>query len=124
MFFAFDGARTTALPRSAPRAATSSQAALLPLDEPVSPIVAVFGSVGLELVLVPDTVCEKLVELEEVSLTEDDALLDDELLDDELLEDELLEDDELAEEEALEELEATLGAHTMMWLTPCESPSS
>ena len=97
MFFARDGARTTTLPSSAPRAAKSSQAALLPFDEPVSPIVAVFGSVGLELVLEPDTVCEKLVELEDDSLAVDDA--DEELLE---LEDELELDAELELEELLE----------------------
>jgi hypothetical protein len=64
-------------------------------EEPLSPIVSVFGSVGLELVLVPDTVCEKLVELE------DEELLDEELLEEELLDEELL-DEELLDEELLE----------------------
>ena len=72
---------------------------LLRFDDPLSPIVAVFGSVGLELVLVPDTVCEKLVELEDDSteLLEDSTLLEDDST--ELLEDStLLEDDSLLEE--------------------------
>jgi hypothetical protein len=65
------------LPKRAPSAARSSQAALLPCAVPLSPIVAVFGSVGLELVLVPDTVCEKLVELEDDSTElDDDSTLD------------------------------------------------
>jgi hypothetical protein len=62
--------------------------------------VAVFGCVAL--VVVPETVCEKLVELDEVSLAEDDTLLDEDSLEDEdsLLEDELV----------------SAGPHTMTWL--------
>jgi hypothetical protein len=109
-FFTRDGVSTRMLPKRAPRAATRSHMPLLRFDDPLSPIVAVFGSVGLELVLVPDTVCEKLVELEDDSteLLEDSTLLEDdstELLEDStLLEDdstELLEDSTLLEDDSL-----------------------
>jgi hypothetical protein len=87
---------------------------LLLFDDPLSPIVAVFGSVGLTLVLVPETVCEWLSELEDDSteLLEDSTLLEDdstELLEDStLLEDdstELLEDSTLLEDDSTELLE-------------------
>jgi hypothetical protein len=83
----------------------------LPLfDALPSSIVAVFGCVTF--VVVPDTVCEKLVELEDelLELLEDE--LDEELLDEELLDEELL-DEEL--------LELSPGPQTMMWLI-CLSP--
>jgi hypothetical protein len=75
--------------------------ALPPFEGPLPPIVAVFGSVGLTLVLVPDTVCEWLSEVEEESteVVEDSTLVVDDstLVDDDstLVEDDstLVEDD-------------------------------
>ena len=108
-FFARDGASTRTVPIRPPRTAISSQAALPLFFEPAWPIVAVFGWVGLVVVPetvceklgvpdveVPETVCEKLVELELVSLPVDVSLADeDELVVSLADEDSLAEVDEL-----------------------------